>query len=359
MALSRLGHGHYGAIVHSSTAKPWEGTLKPRKTVLESLSTHLVDPKTNDELLILGTSNVSTLFAYKNLERAKAFNPTSVLLQVSPGFENFTKGTYSSSESFQNYLNNSDYLLYLQKLSVGDGIKDTIFKLRLGLLNWWVKGLLKVPFDIWRLFTPGLDSKLIHDLANDLKADIHYAGEDFNAATFEGLKQETRMDVIYPILKYGFFLNSSWLAEAKDWQVIFLNQKLKAVAEGHLNQDNVAWMTKFMELLIPHQKKILIDKRDEDIFWQVEKKMKGNRKLVLVNQWHMDGVQRFWRHYRGYEPKKGPMMHTRDLPLEEVKNWMNSIDKDREIVEKRTGFPMASHSKDLGPYWDETRSHYA
>lgn len=359
MAISRLSYGHYGAIVHSSTTKPWEGTLNPRKTVIESLSTHLVDPKTNEELLILGTSNVSTIFAYKNLERAKAFNPTSVLLQVSPGFENFTKGTFSSSESFQTFLNNSDYPLFLHKSESGLGFRSTIFNLRLSLLSLWVKNLMKVPFNVWRLFTPGLDSKLIHELAKELKADIHYAGEDLNASTFEALKQETRMDVIYPMLKYGFFLNDSWLGEAKDWQAIFQNHSIKTVTEGHFNQDNVAWLTKFMELLIPNQKKILIDKRDEDIFWEVEKNMKGKRKLILVNQWHMDGVQKYWRLYRGYERKKGPLMHTNDLPLEEIQNWMRGIDKDRETVEKRTGFPMATHSKDLVPYWDETRSHFA
>ena len=74
---------------------------------------------------------------------------------------------------------------------------------------------------------------------------------------------------------------------------MFVSHSLKSIVEGHLNNDNVTWAVKFAEKLIPNQKKIVIDKRDEDIFWKIEKRMKGNRKLVLVNKWHLDGVQKF------------------------------------------------------------------
>lgn len=359
MALSKIGYSHYGAIVHSSTYQPWNYRFKEQKTVAQSLKIHLVDPKTKDELLILGTSNVSTSYAYKNFELAKAFKPTSVLLQVSPSFENYTQGNFSSSEAFQDHLQESGYTSNLPDVEREWGFKHSMFALRLGLMNWWLNTVMRTPEDTWRLFTPGLDSKLIHDLATSLKAEIHHGEEDFNAGALEALKTEKRMDLIYPALKYYFNINDSWRTEARSRQVMCRNHGIKAIAEGHFNQDNVAWVTKFMELLVPNQKKIIVDKRDEDIFWKVEKEMKGNKKLILVNQWHMDGIQRFWLRYRGLEPKRGPMMNTDDCPMEEIKNWIRATDNDREIVMQRTGSPMATHAKDLTPYWDETRSHYA
>jgi hypothetical protein len=359
MALSRVGYGYYGAIVHSSTAKPWEQGYYHRKSVSQSLITHLIDPKTKDELLILGTSNISTVNAFKTLNRAKAFNATSVLLQVSPVFSKFSQGKFQDSKSFQSHLKFRNYQKASAKSSdIDNGFKSWIFRYRAGLLYFWLNTMMRTPKDIWRLFYPGLDYKLVHDLAVEQNLDLHFAGEDFDGAAMTSLKGETRMDLIYPFLKYYFNLNDSWESEAKNMQVLFRSHELKAIAEGHFTQDNVAWCSKFLEKLLPHQKKILIDKRDEEIFWAVEKKMKGNRKLVLVNQWHMDGIQRYWRKFHGLEPARGPLLSTHDLPLEEVQNWMRGIDSDREVVEKRTSFPMASHSKDLTPYWDETRSHY-
>lgn len=346
--------------MHSSTVRPWEVGYHHHKSVLQSLATHLVDPKTKDELLILGTSNISTANAYRTLERAKAFNPTSVLLQVSPVFSDYCKGTFESSDHFQTYLKSKYYMNATMKdFDLDNGVKSHVFALRTTLMYYWLNLVMRTPGNLWQLFTPGLDYKLVHDLASSLKLDLHYAGEDFDSQAMDLLKRETRMDVIFPYLRYYFNLNDSWESEAKNMQVLFRSHELKAIAEGHFTQDNVAWLAKFLEKLVPHQKRCLIDKRDEDIFMTVEKKMKGSRKLVLVNQWHMDGVQRFWRKSHGLEVKRGPMVSTHDLPLEEVQGWMRGLDSDRELVEKRTGSTMASHSKDLTPYYDETRSHYA
>lgn len=360
MAVSRVTRSSYGAIVHSSTFRPWEVGYYHHKSVSQSLMTHLVDPKTKDELLILGTSNISTSNAYRTLERAKAFNPTSVLLQVSPVFSKFCQGTFESSDHFQLHLKSKYYMnASMNDFDLDNGVKSHVFAIRTILLYYWLNLVMRTPGNLWQLFMPGLDYKLVHDLASSLKLDLHYAGEDFDSKAMDLLKRETRMDVIFPYLRYYFNLNDSWETEAKNMQVLFRSHELKSIAEGHFTQDNVAWLNKFLEKLVPHQKKCVIDKRDEDIFWAVEKKMKGNRKLVLVNQWHMDGIQRFWRKSHGLEVNRGPMISTHDLPLEEVQGWMRGLDHDREVVEKRTGSTMASHSKDLTPYWDETRSHYA
>ena len=360
MALSRLSNVQYGAIVRCSVNKPWECDLLPKKSVRESLCVHLTDPKTSNELLILGTSNISTVLGYRNFELASKFNPTSVLLQTSPSFGDHLFGNFQSSEEFQDSLNQTGYSWEVQKPShEGSGFRVGVFETRKFLMLLWLNTVMRTPSGMWRFFVPGIDSKLIHDFASHNKREIVYAGEDFNAQTMEALRIETRMDVIFPYLKYYFGLNNSWEVEAKNAQVLFRSHSIKSLAEGHFNQDNVAWFVKFAEKLIPHQKKIVIDKRDEDIFWNIEKKMKGNKKLVLVNQWHMDGIQRLWRSYHGVENVRKPMMNTSDLPLEEIQGWMRGIDHDREVVEKRTGYPMALEGRENTSYWDNNRSHYA
>lgn len=361
MALSRLSTVHYGAIVGSSTLKPWDVGYAPRKSVAESLVVHLSDPKTKEELLILGTSNISTSNAYRNFELAEKFAPSSILIQASPTFGKFCFGQWHSSEEFQNSLmKNGYYWDYIKRTHEGTGIKSALFETRKALLSLWMNTVMRTPQDIWRLFVPGLDTKMVFDLSAKLKADVHYAGEDFNCSAMEMLYRETRMDVIYPYLKYYFGLNEAWEQEARNWQVLFRSHPIKALAEGHFNQDNVAWLVKFAEKMIPHQKGVIIDKKNEDIFWSIERNMKGSKKLILVNQWHMDGVQKLWRKYHGLEASKSPMMSTHDLPLEEVQAWMRGKDYDRKVVEKRTGVPMAQPNfRENTSYWDDNRSHYA
>lgn len=359
MALSRVSTIQYGAIVRSSTYKPWESGPLPQKSVKESLCVHLTDPKTNEELLILGTLNLSTVLAYHNFESAKRFNPTSVLLQVSPSFESHSQGDFSSSEQFQDALNASGYYWDVAKPGLqGSGFRTALFETRKIWMNLWLNTMLRTPSDIWRLFVPGFDSKLIFELAAKQGSQIIYAGEDFDGSGMESLRTDNRFDVIYPWLKYYFGLNGSWEMEATNMQHLFRTHSLKALVEGHFNQDNTAWMAKFLEKLVPHQKRAIVDRKDEDIFWKIEKNMKGKKKLVLVNQWHMDGVQKLWRSYHGIGEAQKPMMHIKDLPLEEIQGWMHGKDHDISIVEKRTTYPKSISGRENTGYADENRSHY-
>lgn len=358
MVLSRLSNSSYGAVVRSSTYKPWVSGISLLKSVKESSIVHLIDPITDDQLLIVGTSNISTSLAYHNLRAAEKFEPTSVLLQVSPTFENYINGTFASSEEFQDYLVESDYYTKNNRV-YSYGPRNALAEWRKLLLASFIKNTLVTPSDVWRLFTPGIDTKLILELGNKLGSQIVYVGEDFDEKTNEGLRNSSRMDAIYPFFNYHLLLNDLWRYEAKALKTLFLSHSLKSIVEGHLNNDHVTWAVKFAEKLIPNQKKIVIDKRDEDIFWKIEKKMKGNRKLVLVNKWHLDGVQKFWRTYRGLDPKK-QYLSLHDLPLEEIQAWFRGKDLDRKIVVERTGFPMAlPHSREITGYADENRSHFA
>jgi hypothetical protein len=360
MALSRITNSQYGKIIQDSTYKAWVSGIKKRPSVRESSQVYLIDPKTEDELLILGTSNLSTVLGYHNLELAKKFDPTSVLLQVSENFGKYTSGEFVSSEDFQDYLFGSGYLSEVKKFDVDfSSMSDILYKSRKFFYGYLLNTIFRTPHDIWRLAVPGIDSKLIFELADELDCDIHYGGEEFNSFTTQRLKTDSKGSFFKAYFEYNFGLNDAWEDEVKNLQRLFRYHDLKSLVEGHFNRDQMAWFIGFLEKLFPNQKRSIIDKRDEDLFWIIEKEMQGNKKLVLLNQWHVDGVQKLWLGYHGLAEPAKPLMHTRDLPLEELQHWMRSIDHERELIEKRTGYPMMLHTRETSPYYDENRSHYA
>ena len=49
-------------------------------------------------------------------------------------------------------------------------------------------------------------------------------------------------------------------------------------------------------------KKILVDERDEDLFKMIDQ-AKGDKIVVVVNQWHMEGIEHHWAHRYGQIPR--------------------------------------------------------
>jgi hypothetical protein len=42
----------------------------------------------------------------------------------------------------------------------------------------------------------------------------------------------------------------------------------------------------------------MVDEKDEDLFKQIDKS-KGEKIVVLVNQWHLEGIEHHWCHRYG------------------------------------------------------------
>ena len=358
MALSSARRlSHYGAIVRDSTVVQANVPFPKAACVKSSTVQHLVDPKTNEELCIVGTTNLSTRLALRTKNLISQYQPDAVLVQASQQFFQESRVDVTSQEDLHERLDN-----YREVLDhAGDlswSVKDTFFYYRRLLMSLFVHHALRTPWDWEKVFVPGLEIKYALDYAAEKKAQIYYAGEEFNNETHERLKAQKDFDLIWPFLVHNFGLSTHWRFEARDMGRLFQFSPLKDLCENHFNKDVMSWWVRYFERMLPGQKRSLIDMRDEDMFIAIEKKMTGTKKLAVVNQWHMEGIEKLWRLSHGIADRRPGTNGAEDFPRAEEAAYMEGIDKDRAEVERRTGAPMASSHRTLVAYNDETRSHY-
>merc|ERR550537_38315 len=57
-----------------------------------------------------------------------------------------------------------------------------------------------------------------------------------------------------------------------------------------------------MDIFFPRYKSIFIDKRDNDLFKAIDK-CPEKKIVVVVNQWHMEGIEHEWAHRYGQMPR--------------------------------------------------------
>lgn len=62
------------------------------------------------------------------------------------------------------------------------------------------------------------------------------------------------------------------------------------------------WFIQNTAIFFPNFKKIFVDERDEKLFQQIDK-AKGQKIVVLVNQWHLEGIEHHWCHRYGQYPR--------------------------------------------------------
>jgi len=75
-----------------------------------------------------------------------------------------------------------------------------------------------------------------------------------------------------------------------------------------------------MSNFFPKLKNIFIDKRDEGLFKKIDRSP-HKKIVVLVNQWHMEGIEHHWCHRYGQIPRSvhftGPINPIGDFNLRE------------------------------------------
>lgn len=135
---------------------------------------------------------------------------------------------------------------------------------------------------------------------------------------------------------------------------------LRDLTENYFNKDVLAWWVRLAELIVPEHKAELVDHRAEKLLTDIEQKMQGPKKLVVVNQWHMDQVERLWRLNHGISVDRPPTSGTEDMPLGAIQAYIKGMKLDRKKTEEIAGTPMAlPHDFQIVPYHDQNRSHCA
>lgn len=89
-------------------------------------------------------------------------------------------------------------------------------------------------------------------------------------------------------------------------------------AEKCLDRYLINWYIGCTATYFPHLKKIFVDYRDEDLFNQIDRS-ESKKIVVVVNQWHMEGIEHHWAHRYGQYPRsvefKEPINPIGDMDL--------------------------------------------
>lgn len=131
--------------------------------------------------------------------------------------------------------------------------------------------------------------------ATKVNAKVVLGGLEIDDITLAGLKVEPRMDPISQILRgHRALHNSFWRREHHDIYSSLTVLGGEAYAES-LDKFRVNWFVKYFEKLSPHQKKVMIDQKDIDLFYGIYRDTPGQKIVAVVNQWHVAGIENHWR----------------------------------------------------------------
>ena len=76
----------------------------------------------------------------------------------------------------------------------------------------------------------------------------------------------------------------------------------QAFSEKCLDSYALNWFIQNTDIFFPKFKKIFVDELDQDLFTAIDKS-KGEKIVVLVNQWHMEGIEHHWCYRYGQVPR--------------------------------------------------------
>lgn len=135
----------------------------------------------------------------------------------------------------------------------------------------------------------------------------------------------------------------------------------RAFTEKCLDQHLINWYIQATDIFFPRVKEIFVDKRDEDLFKAVDT-CEGQRVVVVVNQWHMEGIEHHWCHRYGQLPRSMPFIESinpiGDLNLREglfqrLYNYVN-----REIASSHTRGSPSTYADWIIGYHRESNFQY-
>ena len=149
---------------------------------------------------------------------------------------------------------------------------------------------------------PGLEVKYACESAERVGAQLKFLGPELHPQTWESLIHETRFNLPDYLLRRFQYAFSPYSKERQEFNRKVALVGPAAFTEKCLDSYQMNWIIANLEIFFPNLKRIFVDKRDEEIFNQIDRS-KGNRVVVLVNQWHMEGIEHHWAHRYGQIPR--------------------------------------------------------
>ena len=291
----------------------------PRKRDLFSSNVkYLVDKKTDRKVILVGTFNCSNILAERTKSILELSNPDQILIEADrkwfDSVSNMAKGRKPTNHEIQQLHNGFNFSVE----EYDNNLRGLIFKAK--FYSWLVLAQQIFPLQDEKsnAYLPGLEAFAAADWARKNHKDVLFAGKFFNHSVMEALKNEKRMHLIPVFLRSMFGKDTSiWNAEYKSQTDVCSVHGVEAFTET-ADEFRINWLIKFMSLIIPHQKKILVDEEDERLFNLIYEKMTGKVNVAIVNAWHLPGIENYWINATGEKPYFEPINPIGDLDINSI-----------------------------------------
>lgn len=165
--------------------------------------------------------------------------------------------------------------------------------------NLVLKGLLGFPVE-FNPFRPGLEMKYAIEEAEKLNSKVIFMGNEFDSTTvnrFHHEKRHTLLKALSSILR----LSTSYKSELFHMKAQLSQYQVKQYIESTTDSKQMAYFISILDKIYPELKRILVDKKDEDLFRTIIKN-KGKTMVAVVNQHHMEGLEHHWCSAYGQTP---------------------------------------------------------
>ena len=120
-------------------------------------------------------------------------------------------------------------------------------------------------------FRPGIEVKFACEEAEKCGAQLDFLGAEYDQRTWRRLMHETRNTVFnYLWNSFVYMGYDHWAGERKDLINKVNNSEPAQFTEQCLDQYQINWFIQSMAVFFPHLKTVHIDKRDNDLFQQID-----------------------------------------------------------------------------------------
>lgn len=113
---------------------------------------------------------------------------------------------------------------------------------------------------------------------------------------------ETRFNLPEYFLRRWQYNESRWTYETEGNRQKLAMVGPAAFSEKCLDASNMNWFIQSADVFFNKIKKIMVDEKDEVLFRAIDN-TPGDRVVVVVNQWHMEGIEHHWAHRYGQVPR--------------------------------------------------------
>jgi len=105
----------------------------------------------------------------------------------------------------------------------------------------------------------------------------------------------------YAIRRFQYH-TSRWSDELNAERAKIAQVGASAYTEKCLDQHQMNWFIQSLAVFFPKYKEIFVDKKDDELFSIIDK-TQGEKIVVLVNQWHLEGIEHHWCNRYGQVPR--------------------------------------------------------